>query len=77
MCLYAPFETCVLGAQKNSLIETVLLITHSIYFGLEKKSFVNTHSYLEACCHLKKVIKCKFCRFQLTLISVHFVLPFS
>ena len=27
------FLTCVLGAQKNRLIETVLLSTHNICFG--------------------------------------------
>ena len=28
-------ETCVLGAQTNRLIETVLLSTHNICFGCE------------------------------------------
>ena len=28
-----PLITCVFGAQKNSLIETVLLSTHNICFG--------------------------------------------
>ena len=30
---YRSVETCVLGAQKNRLIETVLLSTHNICFG--------------------------------------------
>ena len=30
---YPSTETCVLGAQKNRLIETVLLSTHNICFG--------------------------------------------
>ena len=30
---YPSAETYVLGAQKNRLIETVLLRTHNIYFG--------------------------------------------
>ena len=33
-------ETYVLGAQKNRLIETVLLITHNICFGREMKKIV-------------------------------------
>ena len=33
MFLYPLFLTCVLGAQKNCLIKTVLLSTHSIPFG--------------------------------------------
>ena len=38
--------TYALGAQKNRLIETVLLRTHNIWFGLEirKLNFV-THSW--------------------------------
>ena len=45
--------TCVLGAQKNRLIETVLLSTHNIYFGQEIRklnfhfAFWIMHSYLE------------------------------
>ena len=30
---YLLVKTCVLGAQKNRLIETVLLSTHNICFG--------------------------------------------
>ena len=30
---YPSFLTCVMGAQKNCLIETVLLSTHNICFG--------------------------------------------
>ena len=30
---YPPVLTYVLGAQKNRLIETVLLSTHNIFFG--------------------------------------------
>ena len=56
----------LMGAQKNCLIETVLLSTHNICFGCEIKQIVfsNTHSYLEACiyghhrCYLvEKVVK--------------------
>ena len=32
---YPPMQSCVLGAQKNRLIETVLLGAHNICFGLE------------------------------------------
>ena len=32
---YPSVKTCVLGAQNNRLIETVLLSTHNICFGLE------------------------------------------
>ena len=34
---YPSAYTSVLGAQKNRLIETVLLSTHNICFGREKK----------------------------------------
>ena len=30
---YPLFKTCVLGAQKNHLIEKILLSTHNICFG--------------------------------------------
>ena len=47
---YPLIATFVLGAQKNRLIETVLLSTHNIYFGLElRKLFLITHSYLQVC----------------------------
>ena len=42
---YPSIQTCVLGAQKNRLIETVLLSTQNICFGWEIR---NTHSYREA-----------------------------
>ena len=46
---YAAILTSVLGAQKNHLIERVLLSTHNIYFGGEiRKIFSVTHIYLEA-----------------------------
>ena len=32
---YPSIQTCVLGAQKNRLIETVLLSTHNLCFGWE------------------------------------------
>ena len=38
--------TYVLGAQKNRLIETVLLSTYNIYFGSEITISFGTHSYL-------------------------------
>ena len=34
---YPSISTCVLGAQKNRLIETVLSSTHNICFGWEIK----------------------------------------
>ena len=34
---YPSIHTCVLGTQTNRLIETVLLSTHNICFGLEIK----------------------------------------
>ena len=37
---YQSIETCVLGAQKNRLIETVLLSIHNICFGPEQKKIV-------------------------------------
>ena len=46
------FNIC-LGAQKNGLIETVLLSTQNIimlWLRNKKKIFLVTHSYLEACC---------------------------
>ena len=46
--VYPSFLTFVLGAQKNSLIETVLLSTHNISF-IKKRIFFITLSYLEAC----------------------------
>ena len=52
--LSVSFNMCF-GAQKNSLIETVLLSTHNIRFGREKRKlvFLIIHSYLEACyCYL-------------------------
>ena len=51
---YPSMQSCVLGAQKNRLIETVLLSAHNISFGLEirKKQFSSTHSYLEDCVNI-------------------------
>ena len=40
---YPSVLTYVLGAQKNRLIETVLLSTQTIYFGLEIKN-LNSHT---------------------------------
>ena len=37
---YPSVQTCVLGAQTNRLIETVLLSTHNIYFGLEIRKII-------------------------------------
>ena len=54
---YPSILTCVLGAQKNRLIETVLLSTHNIWFGWEIRKFLNTHSYLEACGHYSVISK--------------------
>ena len=47
---YPSILTCILDAQKNRLIETVLLSTHNICFVLEKrKSILVTLFYPEAC----------------------------
>ena len=45
-CKYFLTHTSyVLGAQKNHLIETVLLSTHNICFGLEMRDYFSvTHS---------------------------------
>ena len=43
---YPSIKTDVLDAQKNHLIETVLLSTHN-RFWLRKKSFSGMYSYLE------------------------------
>ena len=42
-------KTYVLGAQKNRLIETVLLSTHNIWFGWEILKKLIIHPYLDAC----------------------------
>ena len=52
MFSYPSVLTDVLGAQKNCLIETVLLSTHNIYFGLAEKEenhFSVMHSKLKVC----------------------------
>ena len=47
---YLSVLAFVLGAQKNCLIETVLLSTQNICIGWEiRKIIFITHSYLEAC----------------------------
>ena len=38
--LYLSALTCVLGAKKNGLIETVLLSTHNICFGSEVRKII-------------------------------------
>ena len=43
---YPSILTCVLGAQKNRLIETVLLSTHNICFELERKKVVFQYALL-------------------------------
>ena len=43
---YPSVLTYVLGAQKNHLIETVLLSIHSIYFGLEIRKLVFRYTLL-------------------------------
>ena len=50
MFSYPSVLSYVLGAQKNRLIETVLLSTHNIWFGweLRKLFFFGTHSYLKS-----------------------------
>ena len=40
------FKTCVVDAQKNRLIETVLLSTHNICFGREIKKIVFQYTLL-------------------------------
>ena len=46
MIIFLSTSTCVLGAQKNSLIETVLLSTHDICFGLEIRYLIFNHTLL-------------------------------
>ena len=43
---YPSFKTCVLGAQKNRLIETVLLSTHNICFGWERRKIIFSYALL-------------------------------
>ena len=43
---YPLIYTCVLGAQKNPLIETVLLSTHNIGFGCEIKKIIVQYALL-------------------------------
>ena len=43
---YPSILTCVVGAQKNRLIETVLLSTHNICFGSEIKKIVFQYALL-------------------------------
>ena len=43
---YLSIKTCVLGAQKNRLIETVLLSTHNICFEWEIKQIVFQYTLL-------------------------------
>ena len=43
---YPPFLTYVLGAQKNGLIETVLLSTHNIHFGREVRKLFFCYALL-------------------------------
>ena len=53
MFSYPSVLTFVLGAQKNRLIETVLLSTHNICYSCEiRKLFFITHFYLDAWCVL-------------------------
>ena len=51
---YPSVLTYVLGAQKNHLIEMVLLSGHNICFGWEirKLFFFGVHSLLKACVHV-------------------------
>ena len=41
-----PFETCVLGAQKNRFMEMVLLSTHNICFGWEIIKIIISYTLL-------------------------------
>ena len=45
--IFLLIKLFVWGAQKNRLIETVLLSTHKICYGLQIQLWI--HSYLEAC----------------------------
>ena len=49
--------TCVLGAQKNRLIETVLLSTNNICFGRETKKIVFQYALLSGGLHHKTKIQ--------------------
>ena len=43
---YPSIKACVLGAQKNRLIEMVLLSTHNICFGLEIRKIIFKYTLL-------------------------------
>ena len=43
---YPAIKTYVLGAQKNRLIEMVLLSTHNICFGLEIRKIIFSYAHL-------------------------------
>ena len=48
LCLFPnpSILTSVLGAQKNRLIETVLMSTHNICFGCEKRKLIFQYALL-------------------------------
>ena len=58
---YSSILTCVLGAQKNRLIETVLLSTHSTSFGYIIRKIIFQYTllsgglYITISIHLTKV----------------------
>ena len=52
------FLTCVLGAQKKSLIETILLSTHNICLEFKWDTIANTY-------HQSMVHHCKYSLFYL------------
>ena len=43
---YPSIQTCVLGAQKNRLIETVLLSIHNICFGREIRKIIFHYAFV-------------------------------
>ena len=69
---YPSVQACVLGAQKNRLIETVLLSTHNICFDWEiRKLFSFTHSYLGVCTiPLSRWLVCIWCN-KIPAVSYH------
>ena len=58
---YPSVLTCVFDAQKNRLIETVLLSTHNICFCWEIRKIIFSYALLlGACCHLLIIFKIIF-----------------
>ena len=73
---YGSVKTFVLCAQKNRLIQTVLLSTHNTCFGREIRKLNFTHSYLEACKLTKFLLKVQYILvvFIIKMSYIHIIL---